>query len=1388
MEEDFSKLHAGAFSQCTDELPVLDGDFTKFEATLFHLMLYFSKVSKQTSFVSSVFFVWRIVQRFAAVNMFYLTVTLATNETSFLQRLYLFFLQFYIPEDLSIPSFMYAAVIQIITAICILLFFVAMLKVYWKRTISNAAAIMYYITTIEVAMVLLFPNCILSGRAISFILNSESSGQHLFSFVQIILTLLLFFVLKNTLMYKCSLFQKVSESARYFTIVIPYFHLAFLVLVGWSVGDFLPSKEALITITLVTVFVTVIYTISTYGLICLDDFCNYLECGYTGTLMYIVCTIIAYFCGCERYITIFLYASLIIGVFIAHMSRIIIKKLDDKKKAILESAHSIEDVEINSVSTFMRYFKVAMEIHSKFIYDGSFIEYGLTKFKGSTIRYGLLRYMTFLPLNLPHIDELEDCVLTHKSPDMTDHFRIFEYTTIKNWRVDELDISIADKLQKTTRAVRSYTKISSAFTYLFSMEDRSSSFIFGSALSEIEATLENHIEYWLLLHPTRIPVLKIAAEFYETSAMNKTYARELTQTIHSLKLYEEDIPNFREMRYMNDCPIVFEGRRTEEDRSVMTTTASEDTTSDSLGHEKVLTGDLFSSENHAWKTFCIIVLLVFGASLIVFVCLVFSQNQYSANDYESLVKMINIYSRHTAILAQLMISTLAFDLPRNSISEKQQQDISLFIDEYKNQFNELYNGSILLFLQSENLNNSFYPLYNTGQIVAATITGKVAKYSYRGLTSKIQSFAREVYPESGNITHGSEYDLLANYFINVSDWYEQIYHSLTASTNYHLTQSDDHSRFLGIVGMVFISVCCLIMLIVPFFLHEKVKKLRNSVGETKSTQDSRLITISLAQEYYSERSYIFYIILSIIVIFLLVIATFYISICELNSCAASIEEEIKNSIDHIYQMGVIGSALSSLLISCLNTTANMTRINNNVKKIGTKLYSGIFPFQYESPDHTFNIARLIMEQLCNNTVCYKSSANSVAMEEFISNLIPAFKNEVFTRGENVNEMWSKRILRLMEIFLIFLIICIALFVLLISLVSRYIQSVFFSEFIIKMLPFVKTRTGEKIVDTLSTTSEENKIILDLTGVPAAIIDENDLIIYVNHMWMSLFNGSQNTFIGNKYTKYSRNDPDGKIYEREGCLRIYMINRTPKIEELRKKIEETQREFNNINESTQPTKVLTEEQLSKDVISLTLSLIPFDAQSDDIDTVRQYITEFINKLTERVKMYTGCKIFLWSCYEISVIFGLEDDNLKLSAICALELASNVIRYVVENEDKYAFFVSSTIMSGKVGGSFDGVAARMNRSFNAISLSSRVAELLQEFITLYEEKLDNGVSLVAFNYTNENDESYDEEPNYYSENEIQNTEESNEYESMSSVSDHKGEIIENENETDSTDSEI
>ena len=331
----------------------------------------------------------------------------------------------------------------------------------------------------------------------------------------------------------------------------------------------------------------------------------------------------------------------------------------------------------------------------------------------------------------------------------------------------------------------------------------------------------------------------------------------------------------------------------------------------------------------------------------------------------------------------------------------------------------------------------------------------------------------------------------------------------------------------------------------------------------------------------------------------------------------------------------------------------------------------------------------------------------------------------------------------------------------------------YAEFILRILPFVKLKGGEKISEKLGTTVEENNNVLDLVAVPAAAVDSDDRIIYVNHMWMSLYDHSQSVFIGNKFIQFAGHDPDGELFTGEKVmttreiretesymnffhnphsddnerhahhhqyhnlqkeatdtpLRIFMINRTKRMEELRANTKNLLMEHDRIAESTQPLLSLSKEELNKEVICLTISIIPFEIGTEDIDKVRSYMNELIKLFDIKMKESQGNKLFLWNGYEISIVFGFHSTELTLPALYAMELASVAIQFAKEHEEIYEFFVSCCLMKGTIGGKMDGFDCKMNRALNSISLSKSVADLLSSFIYDLVSLDDNGVVVVV-----------------------------------------------------------
>lgn len=118
-----------------------------------------------------------------------------------------------------------------------------------------------------------------------------------------------------------------------------------------------------------------------------------------------------------------------------------------------------------------------------------------------------------------------------------------------------------------------------------------------------------------------------------------------------------------------------------------------------------------------------------------------------------------------------------------------------------------------------------------------------------------------------------------------------------------------------------------------------------------------------------------------------------------------------------------------------------------------------------------------------------------------------------------------------------------------------------------------------------------------------------------------------------------------------------------------------------------------------------------------------------------------KLFMWSYSDITIAFGFDSDNLILSALQAIHLISVCTQFIIETEDFYGLYCSSSLMIGKIDEKFDGTKCRSWRIPNSITLSADVAGLISNYIADMTYILDNDIAIIILEGTDDEDEDSD-----------------------------------------------
>ena len=1406
---DLKLLSFDKIQNCLEKSILFDRETSEFEAPLFSLFLYFSKVSSKFNFATKVCDSWKIGQLFAVVNTYYIVNYLIFKlPMSLISKVLLVFLCFYVPTDVETPHFLYVSIIQFFTIFCICFFINVYIIIYNKKHLPSFIGFIGYFFIIELPNLFLYPNIILLARAISLLISSKNHSEVFFTLFQFVLTILIFLMSTYANLFKYSYLSNRGQYTNSLIMSSPHIQLIILIFFGFSVFEFETPKQSMLTLSLVTIVVGFIYFLLALSKAFLFHRFNNMNWSLFITLLYVGLSSFYYVKHRDLGGSLFIYISLLvalIGFIIAAIGNVI---YDSQIRKTLCEAQTIEDLQIKNLNKYFDYVRIAIDIRHDFIFNGTLLKYGVENIIDHWQRLKLLRYTYFLPLDTPYISNLEKLLFDNSTHGIISDFRLFEYRVLKNWRSIQLLESEREKLQTTTESIHTFYQMASTFSTFISQKKKETSFLFGETLSIFENHIEFHVEQWLLLQPTRIHVLEMMSDFYRIVLLEPKLSHKLKQRVITYSVYQQMIPNFRECLYINhpnslmnqgtvkqfdrfsqssdlgnDAPNNSSNMNTPNNNSssprrnssnnsdninssantnsnlnsnvsssdkmnfttftqTLPISNSTDLTSDILYDNKSVIGEFYKSSTKKYIFITFLFLFGFFICTLAFIAMIVRIFDKASNDTSSLLTVLHVFVQNISLIAQLVFYTIYPAINPDLTLDERKETVE-YINIYNTNWEQLNFLIEDYFIHRSVLYNTLNNFYFQNIIQTRTITNSPVNISIRAFSTTLSILSSQICPsEDFYLDSSHAFSLFVQIVMNMSSFSRYSSNILSNSIDQTFQQIHDEIFDDVIVLLIFLIVVTVLICLLPFILHIKMSRLKGSSKPEGILDEFKKLHHYIKDKYKTEKRFIVDILLAFLVIFIFGFIILILVIVFIDNYLDYFNDESTNLCVSYYNIGSTFSAVAALQLID-NVDVDKDKLYKDLLILQGELYKGNFSRHHNKivSSTIFNIILDITKQLGNDgEFNINTTTNANIVNTILDSLIPQITNSNLYEIAESEDYTNAEFIHFLEIFFIFIIVSYFIFAYVCHILYNYVRSIFYAEFIIRMMPFMKSKFGDKINETIQNIDQESNNILDLTGVPSAIIDKDNRIVYVNTIWVSNFRNEQCFFVGKDYHTFISNDIDSELYRSATGLNILMINRTSQLDKTRKETAKATQEYDRIRNSTQPCAVLSAEQLNRNIICLTLSIVPFELQSDDVDLIRDFTNYLLDELNKRVKQCPGAKLFLSSVYDISIFYGLDGGSLKLNALYAMELAAEAIRIVFENTFLDNIFITASLMIGKVGGIFDGNLCRMNRALNSIALSKEVGELLKEFISDTAIELEDHVLLVVLDFI-ENDSTID-----------------------------------------------
>ena len=386
-----------------------------FHETLNLLFLFFSSVANKSKIVASLFTILMHAQLLCTVCVLLIILNYYSNEDNYTCYIASVGITFYPSLTLNPTSFTNILIIQILSYFSIFLFWLGLFKIKRHISISNAFVFVTYIVSVEIGRLLVIPNVFLTARALFTSLDNTTARYITYGCLQLFITILLVFQTFCLSIYYTSSFYKPSYMMSPFDKT-PHYQVYVCVFICYLFCTYSTKTYATAVCSLAYFLTSIIYFIQAKSLLFYSKFEIYSHFGYCGSYLYVfIIGILHLFYKFKLSIGLYTTISFLIFFICYSVALFIIRARVKGFVRKLENADKIEDLKIKNQSQFMHFIYISYFNASKLLLDGSFFKFALEHEEelGHSTHIKLLRLMSSLPMNIPHINEIESLSLIH---------------------------------------------------------------------------------------------------------------------------------------------------------------------------------------------------------------------------------------------------------------------------------------------------------------------------------------------------------------------------------------------------------------------------------------------------------------------------------------------------------------------------------------------------------------------------------------------------------------------------------------------------------------------------------------------------------------------------------------------------------------------------------------------------------------------------------------------------------------------------------------------------------------------------------------------------------------------------------------------------------------
>lgn len=1309
MECDISKpIDSQALYATLVDIHAIDDTNKSFQHVIHTLFLIFSTVTEDCGILPAIIYHFTQFQILCSISIFSILLSNYRNESHPINTFLNVFIQFNMTESMDPTLFQQLLMIEILSLFCIFFFWLCVYRIVKRIAFGSKFTLISYVFSVLLPLVLMIPNLLIASRIIHRILLGANPYIWYYATTQLLTTLLLAFQIYIFAIFNTSLFNSVSN----YVVVpnrtqnAPAFICVFLVGLVYDYKTPVYGKSIVAAIYFVTSFLYFAKT-RLMMLVSRHEISYHLAFGFCYFYQFTI-GVSSIFHKYKYLYLIHVWFTFLIYFVFYFLSRVINEWRIIKMKRRIQKASSVNDIKMSDGIRFLEYCYVMYFSDPKFLLDGSMFQYCLRTEKDPFIYISLLRILSCLPISIPYINEIEKKALSSNPINRYEQFKLFEYKIIKKQRSKLVDPDDLEYYKKMSTAIRKFFELMNSAVPVIQHIKSQYYFVFGSAISELERKIEFYVDLMMIKHPTKIMFLKLASVFYERCAMNTLKVEQIAKMMSLCNAYQEDNPLWREM----NTQIVFFSQRydlLDDSNESNCTTDSKEINCMSL--KSAISNEMLRLDTKHLKV-TIYLNLFAGFCFLGYIIYVIISTVNINMNINGVIQLTNAVNYKQVSFVTLMINALrpcrgAYD---NAESRK---DIQNFNDNYIIEHAHFVKDFISIISSSSILNTSLWEVFGGRYIESSTIDGDPFNYSYMTIGTRIASLITNVLLAPKCEDSPYYYNIQMN-FLNMTDWFNQFLGKFnpalatvfnTMALNYLLWGVAAHTLLL-IAGIAYI-----VALVVYRFRLSRINK---SISEGIANKESNIMTKIISGNHKNHNFYTIIVLVLIIIMLICYGLSFLTLMSSTQNSVLTLYLALSDMFREVVQLFYIATAITTTRIEILNSTQkNMSRyaVETTMRYIMTlnRATSNNYP-------RIFQLSRFLgLSYYTNDSYTmlkYSDEATDMLLNDLIpeDNLYIAQRNETYQEDKLI-ETFTQVAFHTTVVLVTLILITIISFIM-----YNFVHSILYTEMITLLVPYVRTAVSEDGSNSVSGMNE-NSFTLDLIGYPAAVIDENDEIIFVNHLWLTAFNGVMQNFIGENYKIIKEVEFNIHPYVLDG-MRVAVVERSREMTTLREAIAAKDKEYQSMIQVLHPLESFSNAMKERDAVILSLvftSFIEGDKMSE-VDSCSYEVRSIMSQLKEFAKDYQP-RFLTWSFGELQIVFGIceETEPLIQAAIAALNTAFFAIQKALELEEMFELNIAAVIMQGKFADCiFDGKEARLHRQPNAIIISPAISDLLTDYI--------------------------------------------------------------------------